>query len=142
MKWTAYRDLEKADPLERGYIDLPDGLPESYFQQLTSEARKEVRGRNGGVEYRWVEDPNVRNEALDTLNQAEAAWVRIAGATRELLDKRWDAFFAEREIPMPTRAQLDLEDCSPEQLSQPAPKTRTAAAQVSTTPGSRIGADH
>lgn len=109
MKWTVYRDLEKVDPLERGYIDLPDGLPESYFQQVTSETRKEVRSRHGGIEYRWVEDPNVRNEALDTLNQAEAAWVRFAGATRELLDKRWDALFAEREVALP-ELQLDLED--------------------------------
>ncbi len=112
MKWTVYRDLEKVDPLERGYIDLPDGLPEAYFQQVTSETRKEVRNRFGGKEYRWIEDPNVRNEALDTLNQAEAAWVRIAGATRELMDARWDAYAAEREVPL-LEVQLDLEDVLP-----------------------------
>lgn len=110
LKWSTYRDLVKTDPLERGFIDLPHGLADEYYQQLTSEARKEVRNkRTGVIEHRWVQDPNIRNEALDTFNQAEAAWVRLSGPTRELLQRVWDRYFDERETA-PVMGQLDLED--------------------------------
>ena len=48
-------------------------------------------------------------EALDTFNQAEAAWVRLSGPTRELLQRVWDRYFDERETA-PVMGQLDLED--------------------------------
>lgn len=109
LKWATYRDLLKEASLERGFIDLPSGLEDAYFQQLTSETRKEVRNKTGNLEYRWIEDPNTRNEALDTFNQSDAAFVRIAGQARELLDEIWARFMRERECP-PPEAQLDLED--------------------------------
>jgi phage terminase large subunit GpA-like protein len=108
LKWGVYRELEVTDPLKRGYIDLPRGLDDSYFRGLTSETRKEVRVR-GVVTYRWVEDPHERNEPLDTFNQAEAAFIRLAGPTRELLEQLWDRYASERELP-PEEAQLDLEE--------------------------------
>jgi phage terminase large subunit GpA-like protein len=137
LKWGVYRDLEKLDPEERGYVDLPKGLADSYYRQLTSETRKEVRDKkSGALTYRWVEDPNERNEALDTFNQAEAAWIRISGPTRELLDGIWDRYEAEREVP-PAELQLDLEDvfhagktpAAKEGVS--GPKTGSASEQVS-----------
>lgn len=107
LKWGAYRDLEKIDPMERGFVDLPKGLPDSYYQQLTSETRKEVRARNGGRVWQWIEDG--RNEALDTFNQAEAAFIRITGPSRDLLDATWSRYEAERDTA-PEDPQLDLED--------------------------------
>ena len=107
LKWGAYRDLEKTDPLERGYIDLPKGLPDSYYQQLTSETRREARARNGARVWQWIEDG--RNEALDTFNQAEAAFIRLTGPTRDLLDATWSRYEAERESA-PEDPQLDLEE--------------------------------
>jgi phage terminase large subunit GpA-like protein len=67
------------------------------------------KGQGGKVRYIWDKDPTQANEGLDTRLQAEAAWIRIAGPQRELLDKHWDRRFAEREMP-PDEAQLDLED--------------------------------
>ena len=130
MKWSTYRDLIKTDPLERGFIDLPNGLSDEYFQQLTSETRKEVRNKSGVVSYRWVPDPNIRNEALDTFNQAEAAWVKIAGPTRELLDQVWARFMAERDTP-PEEIQLDLEDQLFNHVPMPAPLRPSPASMKS-----------
>lgn len=109
LKIGLYRDLVKIDPLERGYIDLPRGLEDEYYRQMTAESRKLVKGKNGFPRYEWVKDPNQANEGLDTYLQAEAAWIRIAGPTRELLDRIWDRYVGEREIPLDDE-QLDLED--------------------------------
>lgn len=126
LKWGAYRDLEKTDPLERGYIDLPRGLPDSYYQQLTSETRREVRARNGARVWQWIEDG--RNEALDTFNQAEAAFIRMTGPTRDLLDATWAKLEAERECP-PEDPQLDLEDALlPNAVSQTSSTTEQVSA--------------
>jgi len=126
LKWGSYRDLEKTDPLERGFIDLPHGLPDSYYQQLTSETRKEVRARNGSRVWKWIEDG--RNEALDTFNQAEAAFIRLSGPTRDLLDAIWDRYEAERECP-PEDPQLDLEDAM-----LPAAKNGSTQEPIATRP--------
>ncbi len=123
LKWGAYRDLEKTDPLEKGYVDLPAGLPDSYFRQLTSETRREVKTRTGALAFQWVEDPNERNEALDTFNQAEAAFIRLAGPTRDLNDHVWAHYARERETP-PEDQQLDLEDV----LHVPQPRQSTKEA--------------
>lgn len=109
LKMGLYRNLTKTDPLERGYIDLPKGLEDEFYRQLTAERRVPKKGQGGVVRYIWDKDPAQRNEALDTHLQAEAAWIRIAGPTRELHDELWRRFFAERETP-PEDAQLDLED--------------------------------
>lgn len=127
LKWGAYRDLEKTDPLERGYIDLPSGLEAKYFRGLTSETRKEVRSRTGSLVYQWIEDPNERNEPLDTFNQAEAAFVRMAGPTRDFSDAVWAQYVAERE-KAPEDQQLDLEDMLAQRSA--VPPTGTPAAPV------------
>jgi len=109
LKMGLYRDLVKLDPTERGYIDLPRGLEDEFYRQLTSESRRQVKTKTGFPRWEWVKDPNQRNEGLDTFLQAEAAWIRIAGPTRELLDGVWARKMAEREVP-PDEAQLDFED--------------------------------
>jgi len=109
LKMGLYRDLVKTDPLERGYVDLPRGLDDEFFRQLTAESRRATKTKQGFVRWEWVKDPNQANEGLDTNLQAEAAWIKIAGTTRELLDAIWTRYTDEREKPMP-ELQLDLED--------------------------------
>ena len=47
LKMALYRNVVKTDPLERGYISFPKGLPDEYFRQLTAEHRKAVKRRDG-----------------------------------------------------------------------------------------------
>ena len=114
LKMALYRNLSKADPLERGYIGLPRGLDDEYFRQLTAERRKPIKRRDGFTDYKWEKDPGQANEALDTHLQAEAAAIRLG--IRDLPDALWDNLEAEREIA-PPEVQGDLEDL----LLQPAP---------------------
>ncbi len=109
LKMGLYRNLVKLDPLVRGYIDLPKGLEDEFFRQLTAESRKAVRLKTGFTRYEWVKDPLQANEGLDTHLQAEAAFIKIAGPTRSLLDAIWDRYEAERETAPPPR-QGDIED--------------------------------
>lgn len=120
LKMGLYRDLVKTDPLERGYVDLPRGLDDEFYRQLTAESRKATKTKQGFVRWEWVKDPNQANEGLDTNLQAEAAWVRIAGPSRELLDAIWARYMDEREKPMP-ELQLDLEDMMHAQPAAVAP---------------------
>lgn len=128
LKIGLYRDLVKTDPHERGYIDLPSGMTDDYYQQLTSETRQPTKNRDNVVSWKWIPDPVIRNEVLDTFLQAEAAWIRIASATRELLDQVWRRYFDERE-KAPDDVQLDLED-----LLQPAAAMPTPAPIVARVP--------
>jgi phage terminase large subunit GpA-like protein len=123
LKMGLYRNLAKVDPLVRGYVDLPSGLDDEYFRQLTAERRVPKKGQGGRVRYVWDKDPTQANEGLDTRMQAEAAWIRIAGITRDLLDKVWAKFMTERETT-PDEAQLDLEDW----ITAPPPATETKTA--------------
>lgn len=122
MKLALYRNLQKEDPLERGFIGLPKGLDEEYFRQLTAERRQAVKRKDGFTVYRWMKSPSQANEALDTHLQADAAAIRLG--VRAMLDAQWDALELERETP-PADGQLDLEDL----MAGPAP---TPAAQPST----------
>lgn len=107
MKMALYRDLAKEDPLERGGVAFPSGLEESYFQELTAEHRKPVK-KHGFTTWRWEKDPAQANEALDTMNQAEAAATKYG--VRSLPDQTWNRLEADRETPPPEAAQGDLED--------------------------------
>ena len=122
FKLRIYHNLSKADPLEPGYIGHPKGLPDDYFQQLTAERRREIRRRNGAVDYEWVVDAGLRNEALDTFVYASAAAYRLLGPDPP--DSVWDRYEAEREVPLPD-AQLDLEDV----VGAPAQPARTHEAR-------------
>jgi phage terminase large subunit GpA-like protein len=76
MKMGFYRDLAKEDPIADGYVSFPKGLDDEYFRQLTAERRTPEK-RHGFTVYRWTKDASQANEALDTMNQAEAASIRF-----------------------------------------------------------------
>lgn len=107
LKMALYRNVRKTDPEEFGFVGFPAGLEDDYFEQLTAESRVPKKRRDGFVEYRWHKDPNTPNEMLDTMLQAEAAFIRLGGRT--MPESGWDKLEAERETP-PDDPQLDLED--------------------------------
>jgi phage terminase large subunit GpA-like protein len=137
LKMALTRNLPKTDPLERGHIAFPRGLEDEYFRQLTAERRKEEKRKDGFVAYKWVKDPNQANEALDTMNQAEAAAIRLG--VRDFTEAMWDSLETARERPAPAQ-QLDFEDLP---LIAAAPKVQgpvyaeAYAAPPSPTPGTK-----
>jgi phage terminase large subunit GpA-like protein len=125
LKMALYRNLVKADPIERGHVGFPKGLEDGYFKELTAETRKAIRRKDGFVTYQWVKDPNLANEMLDTMLQAEAAAIKFG--VRSLPESRWDLIEAERSAP-PAAPQLDLED----QLFRPSQPPPPPARQEET----------
>lgn len=124
LKMALYRNVRKADPVERGYIGFARGLPDEYFRQLTAEHRQPVKRRDGFIDYKWVKDPNQANEGLDTMLQAESAAIKLN--VRTMPDAVWDRLEQERATP-PAEAQLDLEDLlGPAPTPQPKPALATA----------------
>ncbi len=111
LKWSLYRNLPKADPLQHGYVGLPSGLGDAYFRELTAEKRVEKKDRSG---YVWKKDPDQRNEALDTMCQGEAAAIKYG--VRDMPPALWDRLEAERAAPLQSD-QMDLEDL----MGRPAP---------------------
>lgn len=107
LKMALYRNLTKADPIERGYVGLPKGLDDAYYKELTAERRQPKRRRDGFIQYAWVKEPTQANEMLDTMLQAEAAAIKLG--IRNLPESRWDQISAERETPK-AQSQGDLED--------------------------------
>ncbi len=107
LKMALYRNTQKVDPLERGYIAFPRGLEDEFYRQLTAERRKGVKNKSGFMVFSWVKDPNQANEGLDTHLQAEAAAIKMG--VRSQPDAWWAALEAARETPELAR-QLDLED--------------------------------
>lgn len=107
LKWSLYRHLPKSDTLEAGYVGLPIGMGDDYFRELTAERRIEKKDKSGFSSFIWVKDEGQRNEALDTMCQAEAAAIKFG--VRDLPPAAWDRFEAER-TQRPESAQLDLED--------------------------------
>ncbi|MEQ8829562.1 MAG: phage terminase large subunit family protein [Alphaproteobacteria bacterium] len=113
MKAAFYRLLEKTDPLSRGYVALPSGMEDVFFEGLTAErrVRQAKRGPNGQERWKWEVRPNTRNEPLDTMMYAEAAAVFKGWRQNQRHEEFWDTLCAEREAPVgPPGAQLDLED--------------------------------
>jgi phage terminase large subunit GpA-like protein len=109
LKWSLYRSLLKADPLMAGYVGFPKGLADDYFKELTSERRIEIRARDGSTRFGWDLPEGLRNEALDTMMQAEAAAIKFG--VRDLPPAIWDRLEAERARPI-EGAQLDFEDAA------------------------------
>lgn len=107
LKLFLYRNLAKTDPLERGFVGLPRGFEEEWFQQLTAERRVPHKRKDGHTVYRWEKDPQQANEALDTHLQAEAAAIKFG--VRTMPEGTWDRLEAECGTP-PAEGQLDLED--------------------------------
>lgn len=135
LKLGLYRFLSKEDPLELGYVDMPAGMGDDYFEQLCSERRVGQKRKDGTTEYRWVLPPGTRNEALDTMVYGEALAIRLGW--RQKTDQQWDALEADLEAPAPAGEQLDLED-----VLAGAPPVRAEKALPATMPkaaGSRFG---
>lgn len=146
LKATLYEFLRREDPRSRGYVGFARGLGGEYFEQLTAERREEVLTRGGRKAFRWTPKKGVANEALDTMNYAEAA-AHLKGWTR-MDDEAWEALMAERDAP-PTQAgtQLDLEHAllmapprpSEQRIAeQPQAPPRAAEAKLKKDPLSRL----
>jgi phage terminase large subunit GpA-like protein len=129
-KMALYRNVVKTDPLERGFVSFPKGLPDEYFRQLTAESRKAVKRRDGFIDWKWIKDPNQANEMLDTMVQAEAAAEKLG--IRTIPEKIWDRLELERAAALP-EAQLDLED-----LMSPSQAPVAGASQKSRPSGRRV----
>jgi phage terminase large subunit GpA-like protein len=98
LKMSLYRDLQKTDPEQPGYVAFPSGLDDEYFQELVSERRTAVK-RNGFTVYRWTKDDRQDNEALDTMVIATGAALRYGAYG--LADTGWARLEAERGRPAP-----------------------------------------
>lgn len=109
MKASLYKNLEKTDPLERGYCGFANDLETDYFKQLCSEKRVTETDKNNHTTMKWVRLPDVRNEILDMDIYGEAAARRWGWHNAS--DQIWEALRAERETQSPDQ-QLDLLDPS------------------------------
>lgn len=127
MKADLYTWLEKEDPAERGHVHFARGLGDEYYRMVSSEVRVLRRSSTGVMTSRWeLVEPSRRNEALDTMNYAEAA-ARRSGWT-SLTAERWAALDAERSAE-PQDAQPDLFDGTVEVAAPPQPQqTKPAKA--------------
>jgi phage terminase large subunit GpA-like protein len=132
LKMGLYRNLEKTDPLERGFIGFPRGLEDEYYRQLTAERRQPVKRKDGFVSYQWVKDPGQANEGLDTHLQAEAAAIRLG--VRHLPDATWAKYqqarctapAAAETPPAPGVPPATSEGTEPAPEPVPRPRTRLA----------------
>jgi phage terminase large subunit GpA-like protein len=88
LKMSLYRDLAKDDPKAPGYVALPSGLDDEYFQELVAERRVQVK-RGGFTVWRWTKDDRQDNEALDTMVQATGAAMKFG--VYSLSDHGWNA---------------------------------------------------
>lgn len=70
----AHLQIEEAGA---GYIHFPSGLPDDYFEQLTTE-RKVIRFRKGKRYFEWIKANGARNEAFDTFVYADVAFESLS----------------------------------------------------------------
>lgn len=83
-KGALYARLKIEEP-GAGYVHLPTGLPDDFFDQFTSE-RRVTRYLRGQPRVEWVLEKGRRNEALDCAGMAHAA-AEYVGLSRI----NWDA---------------------------------------------------
>lgn len=108
MKAGLYGHLDKELPTERGFTQFARNLGDEYYRMLTAETRVVRRNKVGVMTSAWLlVEPTRRNEALDTMNYAEAAALRKGWAS--MTDDQWDALAAERGVA-PEAPQGDLFD--------------------------------
>lgn len=108
MKMALYQFLTVADPKARGFVGIPGGMGDNYFEQLCSERRVPKNKKNAAAGFKWDVIEGRRNEGLDTMNQAEAAAIREGWRTNS--DTTWDALEAKLEVEPAGGIQGDLED--------------------------------
>ena len=75
IKSTLHNRLKDAEPGE-GYIHFYPTITHDYFEELTAE-RQVLRYKHGYQERVWVKKSDARNEALDEMVYAYAAWQRL-----------------------------------------------------------------
>lgn len=139
MKSALYKNLTKRDPQARGFNGFPRGMEEEFYIQLCSERRTPIKRRDGGVDYRWMKIPNVRNEVLDTALYADAGAIRQGW--RSLTAEQWDALAAVIEKPAVEKGQLDLEDLAVQVAvprGDPAAEAPAKPIATQTPPASRL----
>jgi phage terminase large subunit GpA-like protein len=96
FKSSLYRDLEKTNPEEKGYISFPNNLPLGYFEELVSERRVPYK-RMGVLAYRWEKPDRQANEAHDTFLYASTAAIKYG--VNWISDQGWARLRAELEAP-------------------------------------------
>ena len=97
IKTTLHNKLKDAE-LGQGYIHFYPTITPDYFQELTAE-RQVLRYKHGYQERVWVKKSNARNEALDEMVYAYAAFCRF----RQKYDRRtiWDQLEKRRNPEEP-----------------------------------------
>ena len=97
IKTTLHNRLKDAE-LGDGYIHFYPTITTDYFQELTAE-RQVLRYKHGYQERVWVKKSNARNEALDEMVYAYAAFCRF----KQKYDRRtiWDQLEKKRNPTEP-----------------------------------------
>lgn len=97
IKTTLHNRLKDAE-LGDGYIHFYPTITTDYFQELTAE-RQVLRYKHGYQERVWVKKSNARNEALDEMVYAYAAFCRF----KQRYDRRtiWDQLEKKRNPQEP-----------------------------------------
>ena len=97
IKTTLHNRLKDAE-LGDGYIHFYPTITTDYFQELTAE-RQVLRYKHGYQERIWVKKSNARNEALDEMVYAYAAFCRF----KQRYDRRtiWDQLEKKRNPEQP-----------------------------------------
>ena len=109
LKGEFYTWLRVEDDTARGHCAFARGLGDEYYRQVTGEVRVLKRSLSGTLTSAWVPVPGVRNEALDTMNYAEAA-ARRQGWTSKT-DEEWDRI-DHKCSALPAVPQGDLFDAA------------------------------
>ena len=110
-----------------GYINFPRGLPEEFYEQLTSEVRALQKTASGEI-YKWVLPGGKRNEVLDCTVYAIFA-AHSLGVDR-FTSKMWEKLRNEVEpsngdlfaIEAPPSEQKEIKDNSLAEVPQLAPQ--------------------
>lgn len=137
LKGEFYTWLRIEDHAARGHCAFARGLGDEYYRQVTGEVAVLNRSVTGVVTRQWKPVPGVRNEALDTMNYAEAA-ARRKGWTSQT-DEQWDALEAMRcvapQVPqgdlfdaaLPMMPPPPVADDEPDSAARPEPQGRQTA---------------
>ena len=103
IKTTLHNRLKDAE-LGDGYIHFYPTITTDYFQELTAE-RQVLRYKHGYQERVWVKKSNARNEALDEMVYAYAAFCRFKQrydrrTIWEQLEKKRNPEEPKQEVPL------------------------------------------
>lgn len=121
-KGALYARLKIAEP-GPGYVHLPTGLPDEFFEQLTSE-RRVTRYLRGHPRVEWQLERGRQNEDLDCAGMAHAA-AEYAGPLAKV---NWDAL---ERVLNPGQSDLFQQGSAPAaavQTSAPEPEKASAVA--------------